>query len=81
MSEIIFMRDDGDDGIELTSIDDAGAIPYVRADCTGNILVREKRDLFIGGNDRNDGMRVPCDTCKHHDGDQFDYPCGACKHG
>jgi hypothetical protein len=26
-------------------------------------------------------MRFPCDTCQHHDSDNFEYPCAACMHG
>lgn len=81
MSELIYMRDDGENGLELTSIHDKNAIAYIRADCTGNISIKEKRNLFVDGADRNKDMRYPCDTCKHHDGDEFDYPCGACMHG
>ena len=80
-TELIYMRDDGDNGLELTSIHDKNAVAYVRADCTGNITIKEKRNLFVDGAERNEDMRYPCDTCQNHDRDEFDYPCGACMHG
>lgn len=80
MSEIIFMRDDGDDGLELTAINDQNAIAYIRADLAEHINIQEKRNLFVDGAEQDESMRTPCNTCVHHDGDEFTYPCAACMH-
>jgi len=79
-AELIYIRDDGDEGIELTSIDDPKAIVYVRADLAGNLEIREKRNLFRDGAEHEPDFRFPCDRCRHHHTDELNYPCAACMH-
>lgn len=80
-AELIYMREDGDDGLELTSREDVAAVAYVRADLAGNLHIKEKRDLFSDSDDCNTDMREPCKWCEHNDTDEWGYPCAACKHG
>ena len=80
-AELIYIRDNGDKGIELTSIDDPKAIAYARADLAEHLWVQEKRDMFLDGDEHEPDFRSPCDTCQHHHTDELNYPCAACIHG
>ena len=80
-SEMIFMRDDGDDGLELTSISDKRGIAYIRADLTRGAVITERRDFYLEGDDFKDDLKRPCATCLHSDDkDEDDFPCFGCVH-
>jgi hypothetical protein len=78
--EIIFMRDNGEDGLDLTDVNNPDAIAYVRSDLVGTINITKRWSFYRpGGEDMND-MEGACQDCINNIKDESDYPCGACVH-
>ena len=83
MSELIFMRDDGDDSIELTNRHDENAVPYVRADCAETLIISQidKRNFFVEDAEHDPDFHPPCCDCRNRHTNECKYPCAACTHG
>ena len=76
--EIIYMRHDGNDGVEESSHEDNESVAYIRSDVCTCIYITKKRNLYRGHAKRDSTFRFPCDTCLDREVHPDKYPCAAC---
>ncbi len=79
---IVYIRSDGDNGIEMTSKTDPEATAYIRADNVHRTTVTPEMDVFQEHEDDefDDTLKKPCCRCQHQQGDVEEYPCSMCIH-
>lgn len=78
----IYIRRDGDGGIEMTSKDDPEAVEFIRSDNVTRTSIAPEQDMFRSHpeDDFDYLLKNPCNRCEYHHGDVEEYPCSMCVH-